>query len=154
MERIGDIAPERVVAVRPEANLFPVDNDLGLAHGAVKEQDAPFAVGKVFRSPFQSAAVAPFPHIRKTSGAACLDSGGSLPVLDDCHFLQVVVPVERSVYGPVMRYANLFPAVCGGKVVPCAEFPVFEQLFFPAGKIKLSLFLPGKGQECKESGKY
>ena len=93
----GDVAVEGVVAVGPEYDFLSVDVDPRLAHGAVEEQGRLLA-----RSHVDCPLVPADPNVWQASRASGLDRGGLLAVLDYCDRLQVIVPAERAVDGPVV----------------------------------------------------
>ena len=138
---------EGVVAVRPEAHLLTVDEHLSFAHGSVEEQYMSSSV----KSPciyFKIPSVGSLAYIWKTSCASCLLTGCLLPVLHDCHGLQVVRPVERAVDGPVVRNGNGFPTFDRFNVMSFSEFP-FLQDGFSAGTLSDSRQRQTEHHQCQ-----
>ena len=99
-----DIAMERVIAERPEAGFLPVDIDTGFAHGSVKNQCSLFAGGNG-----KGGAIPAYAYIRQSARASGLYRSLFFEILRDGYFLQIVVTVERSVNGPIVRHGYRLP---------------------------------------------
>ena len=126
----SDVAVERIVAVRPEADLLSVNIYLRLAHRSVEQKYMPAAV-EVLRPYVEAAAISAFAHIRKSSGASGLFGCHVFTVLHHGNCLKVIGFVERAVYCPVVRYADLFPSFGSLHVVIATELPFLQDGFCP-----------------------
>ena len=103
-QAVGDIAMERAVAIRPEAHCLAVDIYPRLAHRTVEDEGRTLSLRHCKFCPVPAGT-----DIRKAAGTACLQ--GSLRFKILCHgdILQVIFPVERAGYRPVVRHGDLFP---------------------------------------------
>ena len=95
---------ERVIAERPEAGFLPVDIDTGFAHGSVKNQCSLFAGGNG-----KGGTIPAYAYIRQSARASGLYRSLFFEILRDGYFLQIVVTVERSVNGPIVRHGYRLP---------------------------------------------
>ena len=112
----GDVAVERAVTIRPEADLMAIDIDPRLAHRAVEQQFRFQSVRDIELGPVPAHA-----HIWQTAGATGLERCLRLHILHYLHVLKVIFNAERPGYGPVMRHAHAFPS---GVVINRHESPV------------------------------
>ena len=112
---------KRVVAIRPETNLFTIKAHMGIAHCTVK-QYRDFATGGICN--FEICLVNTLPDKRKATCASGFHSFLFLAILFHGYFLKVVCSIKRTINSPVMRHTHILPFLCIGK---CAvrELPAF-----------------------------
>ena len=103
---IVDVDIERIITIRPISHLAAVDLHMGIAHGTIKHQSdrALCSVGYI-----EHRAVHTFANERQTTGTAGFQSLLCFAVLLDSHTLQVVVDIERTVNGPIVRHTHTLP---------------------------------------------
>ena len=108
VQQFGNIEVKGVVAIGPVAGLLPVNIYTGIAHRTVELYGHPLIFRKIRDR--ETVAVPPDSGKRKTSRAAVMLYGCSLPVLHNGHAVNVVLFVERAVNSPVVGYPYRLPA--------------------------------------------
>ena len=104
VQAVCHVLVKGVVSIGPLAYFLSVHVYAGFAHGSVKLQCHPFSGGRGERGAIPSHA-----YVGQSSRPAGLHGGLCLEVLRDGHVLQVVVPAERTIDGPVVRDGHLLP---------------------------------------------
>ena len=107
VNRLGSVATECVVAIRPFSDLFSVYENLSLAHRSVEKQFEMSVLRIIY---IDGSPVTSFAHIWQTAGTSGLFGRHGFAVLGYGNCLQVIGLVERTVDGPVVRNADLLPA--------------------------------------------
>ncbi len=136
MHRPGNIDIEGIITIRPEADLFSVDEYVRVAHCTVEDQRRPLAGGHLETASVPSAA-----HIRQAAGASGLKRGLFLVILRNRHVLKIVLTAERAVDSPIVGYAHFLPGgivISGGRGlggISTMELPpLLQQHFAPLGE--------------------
>ena len=131
IQQTGNIAMKRVIPERPETSFFPIDIDPSLTHSTIENQ-SDLLVGRSIKS----RTIPTDTHIRQPSGTPGLYGSLLFKVLRNRYLLQIVVAVERTKDGPIMRNGHCFPltvveiCLCCFGNISLGELPVlFQQCF-------------------------
>ena len=122
---------ERVITIRPVADLLPVDIDIGMAHRPVEQDRRPLACLELRN--LELGAVPAHTDEGKTAGTSGMLHRFLLSVLRNRHLLFIVLGTERAVDGPVVRDSHRLPLTVVESrlykliVILAGELPVFLQ---------------------------
>ena len=95
---------KRVIPERPETSFFPIDIDPSLTHSTIENQSDLLVCRSI-----KSRTIPTDTHIRQPSGTPGLYGSLFFKVLRNRYLLQIVVAVERTKDGPIMRNGHCFP---------------------------------------------
>ncbi len=133
----SDIEIKSIVPVGPIACFLSVDKNAGVAHGSVELDDHSFPLRKTGNR--KTVPVPPRTDKRKSARTAIMLYGSGLSVLYDGHAVDVVLLIEGTIDGPVVRYTHRLPLAvvepdfrCPGVVFPCKFPPFLQRNLYPA----------------------
>ena len=108
MKGIGNVAPEGIVAIRPENHFGAIDIYPGFAHRPIEDDDGA-ASGTGLDTGVDHSAIPSGADIGQTSRPSGLQCGTGLQILGHEHVLEVVLPIERTVNRPIVGHGHAFP---------------------------------------------